>query len=197
MDDIYKDSIIRKSANGYMPYSSESFISLKRRIWIRKSITHDYVIDLINKLMILDNDSNEEISLFICSGGGNINAGLMLIDTFQLLNSPIRTVAVGSVSSMASVIFACGTKGHREIFPSAQIMIHEPRIITQNNVMSVSNIIEEGEEMQKVKIIVNRILAEKTGKPIEIINEDTRRDKYFSAEEAIEYGLADKIVKEI
>ena len=185
--------IAKKSKDGAREYHAEILLTLERKIWISGEINEKSSFDVINQLLVMDAESDKEITLMISSPGGVINDGLAIYEVINTLRSPIRTVAIVTVASMASVLFAAGDKGKREILPSARIMIHDPRIIGNGGVMTATQVIELGNDLQITKNRINSILAEKCGKKLEDVNEDTLIDKYMSAEEAIEYGIADAI----
>lgn len=186
-----------KNRDGVREIATESALYLNRVIWLSGDINNKSAIEIIQALMTLDKEKQEEITIYISSPGGSVNDGLAIYDVMRMMKSPIRTVAVGMVASMAAIIFSSGTKGRREVMPSAKVMIHDPRIIGGREVMSASQIVELGVDMQKTKQFLNAIIAENTGRKLDDVNRDTLIDNYMSAEEALEYGLADKICERL
>lgn len=189
--------IAKKCRDGIGTYRADILLSLERKIWISGAIDEKCAFEVINQLLVLDCENDEEITLLISSPGGSINEGLAIYDVMKTLQSPIRTVAIGTVASMASVLFSSGNKGKREILPSARIMIHDPRIMGEGGVMTARQVIELGNNLQVTKNVINSILAKNCGKELEKVNEDTLIDKYMTAEDAIEYGIADVICERL
>jgi ATP-dependent Clp protease, protease subunit len=137
-----------------------------------------------------------ELTLYINSPGGSINAGMAVYDTMKLITSPIRIVVVGLAASMGSILLSGGTKGRRFLYPHARVLIHQPLIMGMMRGAAV-DIHIQAQEMEKHREELNRILAEASGQPIEKIRQDTDRDFYLNAREAIAYGLADAIVEDV
>lgn len=138
-------------------------------------------------------EAGKEITIYLNSPGGSITAGMAVYDTMKLVTSPIKVVVVGLAASMGSIFLCGGTKGKRFIYPHARVLIHQPLIMGTMRGAAV-DIHIQAQEMEKLREEMNRILADASGKPIEKIQQDTDRDFYLNAEEAIEYGLVDKIV---
>ncbi len=189
--------IARKSKEGTREYRAETLLTNERKVWLSGTIDEKSAFEVINQLLVMDLDSDDEITLLISSPGGSVDDGLAIYDVIKTLKAPVRTVAEGTVASMASIIFSSGDKGRREVLPSARIMIHDPRIIGNNGVMTTTEAIELGKHLQETKNKNNSILAENCGKTLEEVNKDTLVDKYMSASEAIEYGLADAICERL
>jgi ATP-dependent Clp protease protease subunit len=138
-------------------------------------------------------DPGKEITIYLNSPGGSITAGMAVYDTMKLISSPIKVIVVGLAASMGSIFLCGGTKGKRLIYPHARVLIHQPLIMGTMRGAAV-DIHIQAQEMEKLREEMNRILADASGQPIEKIQQDTDRDFYLNAEEAIEYGLVDKIV---
>lgn len=138
----------------------------------------------------------EEITIYLNSPGGSITAGMAVYDTMQLVTSPIRIIVVGLAASMGSIFLCGGTKGRRFLYPHARVLIHQPLIMGMMRGAAV-DIHIQAQEMEKHREELNGILARASGQPIEKIRVDTDRDFYLSAQEAIEYGLADEIVENV
>lgn len=187
--------IVKNTAHGSQVYGVDDWLTCSRIISLFGEVKDESVNELIQQIIAFNMESKEEITLLINSGGGSINAGLALCDVMQICEAPIRTIAIGTVASMAAVIFCSGTKGKREILPSAKVMIHDPRIMGNMGVVTVKDAVELGKNLNKTKEKLNQIIAQNTGKKLAQINKDTSYDHYFTAEEAIDYGLCDKVVE--
>ena len=185
--------VLIKSSEGYERYTAEDLLSLKRVIWIDEMVDKQVAVNVVNKMLYMDLDNHKPITLLIDSPGGDIQEGLMIYDVMKIVKSPVQTIAIGDAASMGAVLLAAGEKGRRFVFPSARVMIHEP-LLSQINGKNVSEVIEIGETMRNVKSKINQILSRCTGKSIEEIDTDTKKDCFFDAKEAVEYGLADGIM---
>lgn len=187
--------IIEKTKTGKQTYEISSYLTSERVISLFGEVNDELVNELIQQIIALNIESTDEITLLINSGGGSINAGLALCDVMKISKAPIRTIAISMAASMAAVIFSSGAKGKREILPSARVMIHDPRVSGNMGVVTVKDAVELGKNLNKTKNQLNIIIANNTGKSLKQINKDTSYDHYFSADEAIKYGLCDKIVE--
>lgn len=188
-----RENILIRSSEGYKCYSTEDILTTKRVIWLDEMIDKAQAICVINKLLYMDTESHEPIILCLHSSGGAIREGLMIYDVMNCIQSPVYTIAMGDAKSMAAILLAAGEKGKRFAMPSSKIMIHEP-LLMQMHATNVSEVIEIGESMRLVKNNINQILAERTGKTIDEINMDTKRDCILTPQEAIAYGLIDHII---
>jgi ATP-dependent Clp protease protease subunit len=149
------------------------------------------------QLLYLEADNpGEEITLYLNSPGGSITAGMAVYDTMALITSPIKVIVVGLAASMGSIFLCGGTKGRRLLYPHARVLIHQPLIMGTMRGAAV-DIHIQAQEMEKLREEMNRILANASGQSIEKIQQDTDRDFYLNAKEAIEYGLADAVVDRI
>ncbi|MDT3843427.1 MAG: ATP-dependent Clp protease proteolytic subunit [Bacillota bacterium] len=189
--------IARKSSSGTHEYSAEALITENRKIWVSGAIDDKCAFDVINQLLVMDSDSDKEITMLISSPGGSINAGLAIYDVMNTLRSPVRTVAVGMVASMGSILFSSGNKGKREVLPSSTIMIHDPSVMGGTGFLTPAQAIELGKNIQQTKNKIDSILARNCGKKLEEVNEDTLVDKFMTAKDAILYGIADSICERL
>ena len=147
---------------------------------------------VVAQLLFLESeDPGKDISLYINSPGGSVSAGMAIYDTMQFIRCDVSTICLGMAASMGAFLLAGGTKGKRLILPNAKVMIHQPSGGMQGQATDLQIV---AKEIQKTKDTLNRILAENTGKPLEIVAADTERDNYMTAEEAVAYGLVDKII---
>ena len=152
---------------------------------------------ITEELLYLEaNEPGKEITIYLNSPGGSITAGMAVYDTMKLISSPIRIVVVGLAASMGSIFLSGGTKGRRFVYPHARVLIHQPLIMGMMRGAAV-DIHIQAQEMEKHREELNKILAEASGQPLEKISQDTDRDFYLNAQEAVDYGLADGIITEV
>lgn len=169
----------------------------QRKIFLWGAVTDQSAKDLVEKLLYLEMiDPGKEIVFYINSPGGSITAGMAVYDTMQLVTSPITVVVTGMAASMGSILLSGAKKGRRLLYPSSRVLIHQP-LITGRMIGPASDINIQAREMEKLREELNRILATASGQPLEKIMRDTDRDFYLNAKEAIEYGLADRIVDKV
>jgi len=161
-------------------------------LFLTGEINDDTAESIIAQLLYLESkDFEGDIRIYINSPGGLIPAGLAIYDTMQCIRCSIATICVGQAASMAAVLLAAGAKGKRLAFPNARMMIHQPLGGAQGQ---ASDIAIQAKEMGRVKKHLDEILVYHTGQPMEVIERDTDRDFFLTAEEAVEYGLIDRIV---
>ncbi len=153
--------------------------------------------EIVTKLLLLDADKpGEEIKFYINSPGGVVTSGMVIYDTMRMIKSPVSTICMGLAASMGSILLSGGVKGKRFIYPHGEVMIHQPSI--GGNLQGVSADLEiQAEQMKKVKEIGAKILAENCGKTMEQIMKDFDRDYWMDADEAVKYGIVDKIVSKL
>ena len=137
-------------------------------------------------------DPDKDISLYINSPGGSITAGMAIFDTMNYIKCDVSTIAIGMAASMGAFLLAAGTKGKRIALPNSEIMIHQPSGGAQGQATDIGI---QAERIIKIKQKLNEILAERTGQPIEVIKRDTERDNFMTAQQALEYGLIDKVIE--
>lgn len=184
--------VVEQTSRGERSYDIFSRL-LKERIIMLSGEVNDASAQLIvAQLLFLDSeDPDKDISLYINSPGGSVTAGMAIYDTMQLINADVSTICVGMAASMGAFLLSCGAKGKRYALPNAEIMIHQPLGGFQGQVTDIEI---HANRMLKVKEVLNKTLSENTGKPLEIIQRDTERDNFMSAEDAKEYGLVDEII---
>lgn len=164
-----------------------------QKVFLTGEINEDTAESIIAQLLYLEaKDFEGDIHLYIDSPGGLVTAGLAIYDTMQCIKCSIETICLGQASSMAAVLLSAGAKGKRMAFPNARVMIHQPLGGVQGQ---ASDIEIQAKEMARVKQHLNEILVHHTGQPMKVIERDTDRDFFLSAEEAVEYGLIDRIVR--
>ncbi len=166
---------------------------LKDRITLLGEEVNDYVASLIcAQLLFLESqDPEKEISLYINSPGGSVTAGMAIYDTMQFVAPPVATLCIGQAASMGAFLLAGGAKGMRYVLPNSRVMIHQPSGGFQGQVTDIDI---HAREVLRMKKNLNAILAANVGKPEEQVAEDTERDYFMTAEEAVKYGIVDKIL---
>lgn len=168
-----------------------------RKIFLWGAVTDETAKDITEKLLYLEATApGKPITFYINTPGGSITAGMAVYDTMKMISSPITVVVTGMAASMGSILLSGAKKGNRLIYPHARVLIHQP-LISGRMVGPATDINIQAKEMEKLRLELNHILAEASGQPLERINRDTDRDFYLNAKEAIEYGLADRIVEKI
>jgi ATP-dependent Clp protease protease subunit len=170
----------------------------QRKIFLWGAVDDASAKDIVEKLLYLESsDPGKEIHFYINTPGGSITAGMAVYDTIRLISSPVKVVVTGMAASMGSILLqAPKQKGNRLVFPHARVMIHQPLIMGRIQAPAV-DIHIQALEMERLRAELNEILAKASGQKLEKIVNDTDRDFYLTAEEAIEYGLADAIVKKL
>lgn len=169
----------------------------ERKLFLWSDVNDESAADIIEKLLYLNaKDPKKEITFYINTPGGSTSAGMPIYDTMQLIEAPISVVVMGMAASFGSVILAAARKGRRFIYPHGRVMMHQP-LIAGKIVAPAIDIHIHAKEMERLKEEINRILASASGQPLKKIEEDTDRDFYLNAQEAIDYGLVDHIVTEV
>jgi ATP-dependent Clp protease, protease subunit len=171
----------------------EQFLK-RREIFLWGEINDDTAENIVKRILFFDGVSSDDITLYINSPGGVISSGLAIYDAMHYAKSDIRCVVMGQAASMAAVILCSGTKGKREAWQHARVLIHQP-LISGNMFGPASDLQIQAEEMLRIREDLNGILAQHSGQLIKKIDEDTDRDYFMSAEEAKTYGIVDKVVK--
>jgi ATP-dependent Clp protease protease subunit len=174
----------------------DSFLK-ERKLFLWGEVSDKSARDVTEKLLYLEMvDPGVEITFYINTPGGSITAGMAIYDTMQLISSPIKVVVTGMAASMGSILLCGATKGMRYLYPHSRVLIHQPLISGQMVAVAV-DIHIQAQEMERLRDELNTILANSSGQAIDKIEKDTDRDFYMTADEAIEYGLADAIVDSI
>ncbi len=185
--------VVEKTGRGERSYDIFSRLLKDRIVFIGEEI-NDYIANLvIAQLLFLQLENKEQdINVYVNSPGGSITAGLAIYDTMQFVSNEVQTYCVGQAASMGAVLLGAGTKGKRHILPNSRVMIHQPWGGFHG---TASDISIHADEILKLKKRLNEILAHHTGRPVEDLEKDTDRDNYMSAEQAVEYGIVDEIIK--
>ena len=187
-------TIIEKTSLGERHYDIFSRLLNERIILLNGEIDDQKASLIVAQLLYLDSkDSKKDISLYINSPGGSITAGMAIYDTMNLVSSDISTICVGICASMGAFLLAGGKKGKRYSLPNGEVMIHQPLGGGQGQASDISIM---AKRLLRIKQKINQILSEKTGQPIEIIERDCERDYFMDADEALAYGLIDKVISD-
>ena len=185
--------VVEQTPRGERSYDIYSRLLNDRIVFLGEEITRDSANLVIAQLLHLESqDPDKDISLYIDSPGGEVYAGLGILDTMNFLNPDVSTICVGMAASMASVLLAAGTKGKRLALPNSMILIHQPSSGAQGQQTDIQI---AADETRWIRNHMNELLSEYTGQTTEKINADTERDNYMRAQEALEYGLIDRVVK--
>ena len=161
-----------------------------RIIHLVGEVTDEMAASIVAQLLHLASQGDEDIHLYINSPGGSVSAGMAIYDTMQFIKPEVATVCVGKAASMGAVILSGGAKGKRAILPHSEVMIHQPSSGVSGQ---ASEIMIAAEHIKKTKAVLNQLLADNFGKPVEEVTADTERDYWMSAKEALEYGIVDKM----
>lgn len=189
----YVPYVLEQTGTGERTYDIFSRLLKDRIIFVDGEI-NDAMADLVvAQLLFLESENpKKDINLYINSPGGSVTAGLAIYDTMQYIACPVRTICIGQACSMAAIILAGGEKDNRFILPSARVMIHQPSGGAEGQ---ASDIIVTNRELQRLKELTTGILASHTGRSLETVSKDILRDHYMGAEEALAYGIVDKVMK--
>ena len=186
-------TVIEKSTHGERAYDIYSRLLKERIIFLGDVINDTIANTVIAQLLFLESeDPKKDIKLYINSPGGSVTAGMAIYDTIQYVKSNISTICVGLAGSMAAVLLTAGQKEKRFALPNAEILLHQ---VMGGAEGQAADIKIRAEHILKIRDRINQILVDHTGQPLEKIEKDTDRDFYMSPDEALEYGLIDKIIK--
>lgn len=184
-------TVIEKSNNGERAYDIYSRLLKDRIIILCGEIDDINSNTIIAQLLYLDSINHNDISIYINSPGGSVTAGMAIYDTMNFVKSDVSTICVGMAASMGAFLLSSGTKGKRCCLPNSEVMIHQPLGGAQGQATEIKI---AAERILKLKDKLNHMLAENTGKDIKTIENDTERDYFLNANEALDYGLIDKIL---
>lgn len=189
----YIPYVIEQTGRGERSYDIYSRLLKDRIIFLGSEIVDDVANSVVAQLLFLESeDPDKDINLYINSPGGSVTAGLAIYDTMQYIKPQVSTICVGLAASMGAILLAGGAKGKRLALPNAEVMIHQPLGGARGQ---ASDIEIQAKNIIKTKERMNRILASHTGQDYETVARDTDRDNYMTAEEALKYGLIDKIIE--
>ena len=184
-------TVIEKNEMGERVYDIYSRLLKDRIIILNGEITDSTANTVVAELLYLDSLNNSDISLYINSPGGSITAGMAIYDTMNLIKSDVSTICVGMAASMGAFLLSTGCHGKRFILPNAEVMIHQPLGGVQGQATEIKI---AAERILRLKNKLNNILSKTTGNDIDTINNDTERDYFMDSQEALDYGIVDKIL---
>ena len=188
----YVPTVIESSSRGERSFDIFSRLLRERIIFLGDEIDDDLANSIVAQLLLLDSENPEkDIMLYINSPGGVITAGMAIYDTMQLIKADVSTICIGEAASMGAFLLCSGTKGKRMALPSARIMIHQPLGGAQGQATDIEL---EAKEILRMKKMLTEIIAENSGQKVEKVVADCERDHYLSAQEALDYGLIDKVL---
>ena len=184
--------VIEQTSRGERSYDIYSRLLKDRIIFLGEEVNDVSASLVVAELLFLESeDPGKDISLYINSPGGSVTAGMAIYDTMQYIKCDVSTICLGMAASMGAFLLAGGTKGKRFALPNSTIMIHQPSGGAQGQATEIQIV---ADHIAKTKRTLNEILAANTGQPLEVVEKDTDRDNYMSAEEALAYGLIDGVV---
>lgn len=184
--------VIEKTSSGERSYDIYSRLLQDRIIMLSNEVNDDIASLIVSQLLYLESqDSSKDIQLYINSPGGSVSAGFAIYDTMNYIKCDVVTYCMGMAASMGAFLLAGGAKGKRYATPNAEIMIHQPSGGARGQETEIRIV---AEEILKTRKRLNEILSQNTGKPLDVIQRDTERDNYMTAEEAKEYGLIDEVI---
>ena len=184
--------VVEQTGRGERSYDIFSRLLNDRVVFLSDEVNDTTASLVVAQMLFLEaQDPDKEISFYINSPGGSVTAGMAIYDTMQFIKCDVSTICIGMAASMGAFLLSSGTKGKRFALPHSEIMIHQPLGGARGQATDIQI---QAEQILRVKRTLNEILSENTGKPIEIIEKDTDRDNYMTAQQALEYGLIDKII---
>jgi len=193
MNQVLIPMVVEQTGRGERAYDIFSRLLKDRIIFIGTAINDEVSNLIVAQLLFLQaEDAEKDISIYVNSPGGSVTAGMAIYDTMQFLKCSVATYCIGQASSMGAVLLTAGTRGKRFALPNARIMIHQPWGGVQGQASDISI---QAKEILRLRDRVNQILAEHTGKSLDVIEKDTDRDFFMSAAEAKDYGLVDEVVR--
>ena len=184
--------VVEQTSRGERSYDIFSRLLNDRIIFLSEEVNDTTASLIVAQMLYLEaQDMDKDIQFYINSPGGSVTAGMAIYDTMQYIKCDVSTICIGMAASMGAFLLSSGAKGKRLALPNAEIMIHQPSGGTQGQATDMKIHMER---MLRMKEQLNRILAVNTGKPLDVIQNDTERDNFMSAEEAAAYGLVDKVI---
>ncbi len=185
-------TVIEKSNQGERVYDIYSRLLKDRIIMLSGEITDTSADTIVAELLYLDSINNNDISIYINSPGGSVTAGMAIYDTMNFVKSNVSTICIGMAASMAAFLLSSGEKGKRFVLPNSEVMIHQPLGGVEGQATEIKI---AAERILKMREKLNTLLSKNTGKDLKVIERDTERDYFLEAEEAVNYGLVDKVIE--
>ena len=183
--------VVEQTSRGERSYDIFSRLLNDRIVFLGEEVNDTSASLVVAQLLYLEaQDPDKDISLYINSPGGSVTAGMAIYDTMNYIKCDVSTICIGMAASMGAFLLSSGAKGKRYALPNAEIMIHQPSAGTQGQITDMAIHLKR---LEIIKKRMNKILSENTGKPVEIVTADCERDNFMTAQEAVEYGLIDKV----
>ena len=184
--------VVEQTNRGERSYDIYSRLLKDRIVFLGGEVTDDEANLIVAQFLFLEaEDPDKDISLYINSPGGSVTAGMAIYDTMQYIKCDVSTICIGMAASMGAFLLAAGAKGKRKALPNAEIMIHQPSGGARGQTTDIQI---HAERMIAIKKSLNKILSDRTGQPLEKVTNDTERDNFMTAEQALAYGLVDQII---
>lgn len=184
--------VIEQTSRGERSYDIFSRLLNDRIIMLNDQVDNASASVIIAQMLYLEGqDPDKDISFYINSPGGSVSAGMAIYDTMQYIKCDVSTICMGMAASMGAFLLAAGAKGKRYALPNSEIMIHQPLGSAEGQ---ATDILIHANHIKRIRSNINQILSERTGKPLEVIEQDTERDNFMTAQEAADYGLIDKVI---
>ena len=184
--------VIEETSRGERSFDIYSRLLKERIVMLSEEVNEVTASLVVAQLLFLDSeDPEKDIHFYINSPGGSVTAGMAIYDTMQYIKCDVSTICIGMAASMGAFLLSSGAKGKRFSLPNAEIMIHQPSAGTQGQVTDMAIHLKR---LETIKQRINQIMASNTGKPVEVVTADCERDNFMSADEAVAYGLIDKVI---
>ena len=184
--------VVEQTSRGERSYDIFSRLLNDRIVMLSEEVNDTTASLIVAQLLYLEaQDPDKDIQFYINSPGGSVTSGMAIYDTMQYIKCDVSTICIGMAASMGAFLLSAGAKGKRIALPNAEIMIHQPSAGTQGQITDMAIHLRR---LEVIKKRMNEILAENTGKPIEVVTADCERDNFMTAEEAVEYGLIDRVI---
>ena len=184
--------VVEQTSRGERSYDIFSRLLNDRIVMLSEEVNDTTASLIVAQLLFLEaQDPDKDIQFYINSPGGSVTAGMAIYDTMQYIKCDVSTICIGMAASMGAFLLSSGAKGKRIALPNSEIMIHQPSAGTQGQITDMAIHLKR---LETIKKCMNKILADNTGKPLEVITADCERDNFMSAEDAVEYGLIDKVI---
>ena len=185
--------VVEQTSRGERSYDIFSRLLNDRIVMLFDEVNDATASVVVAQLLYLEaQDPDKDIQFYINSPGGSVTAGMAIYDTMQYIKCDVSTICIGMAASMGAFLLSAGTKGKRYALPNAEIMIHQPSAGTKGQITDMAIHLKR---LEIIKERMNRILAENTGKPVDVVTADCERDNFMTAQEAMEYGLVDKVIE--
>ncbi len=184
--------VVEQTSRGERSYDIFSRLLNDRIVMLSEEVNDTTASLIVAQLLFLEaQDPDKDIQFYINSPGGSVTAGMAIYDTMQYIKCDVSTICIGMAASMGAFLLSSGAKGKRFSLPNAEIMIHQPSAGTQGQVTDMAIHLKR---LETIKQRINQIMASNTGKPVEVVTADCERDNFMSADEAVAYGLIDKVI---